>query len=215
MPDRTRDPAKRRASDLRRLHRFRGRKRAAKQEAERLAKIAHRAELDAKRTAKGLPPIKTSTQRAQESRARVAAAKLAVAESKWYSALPLSKEEARQILKEGYPSETDVRINQAVQFLEDSARRWSLRFNKFLVRHGVTAARTARAILWQCWRRLDFDLAMDKLPQAMRDAESQTEIEVDPEVHPSKQFEERRQTMDFSQAMLGDGGCVRRVDLQP
>jgi hypothetical protein len=213
MPDRTQDKARRRATVAACTRRWRERQKAKREAAEKVAKIARRAELDAKRAAKGLPPIKSSTERAAECRARQAAAETKVRTESWWSAPALTRLEAEAFLKERHPEETEERIDQLISFSDELCRKHSLIMNKFCLTHGIEAMRIQRAILWQIWNRLDADHDVDRLPEAMRQAEGQEEIQIDKTAHPHAQRQETQTALDFSLSLLGDGRHCRRVEL--
>jgi len=202
-----------RRSTARRVQRWRERRKAKRLEAERLAKIARRADLDAARVARGLAPAKTSTDRAAESRERQAAAKEVVRTESWYSAPALIRAEAFEFLKANHPEETEPRIDQLISLLEEQGRKHTIILNRFVLTYGVEYARVKRAILWQHWHRLDAEGDLDKLPQAMKAAEGQEEIQIDKTAHPHAQRQELQIALDFSLSLLGDGRHCRRVEL--
>lgn len=213
MPDRTKDPTKRRTSTLARVKRLRERRREAKRLAKEAAKIAHRQELDAARARKGLPPARTPAQRVADSRARKAAAKESVRTESWFSEGFADRREACAYIAGLNPTESPQRVEQAIYLLEGKTRRWQLHLNKFVCKYGAEAARIRRAIVWQCWERLsgtEGDFA--KLHQAMQDAERQEHIQIDSEAHPTQQRQELMAVFDFSQVMLDNGSALLRIE---
>ncbi len=211
MPDRTKDPTKRRTSTLARVKRLRERRREAKRLAKEAAKIAHRHALDAVRARKGLPPARTPAQRVADSRARKAAAKESARTESWFSAGFTDRREACAYIAGLNPTETPLRLDQAIELLEGKTRRWQLHLNKFVCKYGAEAARIKRAIIWQCWHQLAPDLDLANLPQATRDAEHQEHIQIDVQAHPTQQQRELMTVFDLSQVMLDNGSALRRL----
>ena len=211
MPDRTKDPTKRRTSTLARVKRLRERRREAKRLAKEAAKIAHRQELDAARARKGLPPARTPSQRVADARARKRAAAEAIRTESWFSPGFTDRREACAYIAGLNPTETPQRVGQAIELLESKTRRWQLHLNKFVCKYGAEAARIKRAIVWQCWHQLDPDLDLAQLPQAMRDAEHQQHIQIDVQAHPTQQQRELMTVFELSQVMLENGSALRRI----
>src|SRR5208283_2147272 len=126
-----------------RSRRRRARLRAQREAAAKAAKLSRRAELDAKRAARGLPPSKTSTERARETRARQAE----WGTRKWYSSGFSSRTEAKAFLLGLHPTAQEKDIEAALDRLQSSCLNWQLNFNKFVLMYGVERARLQRAIL--------------------------------------------------------------------
>ncbi len=157
-----------------RSRRFRAKKRAEREAAKRAAKLARRAELDARRAARGLPPAMSSTERARLCRERKAQIKT----EQWYSAPALTREEAEQFLKSAHPEETTDRVDQVIRVLKDGCRRYDFRLNKYVLTHGFEQARLQRAIFEQVMEsRLGGDC--DRILAAIRIAEKQKTLEID------------------------------------
>ena len=211
MPDRTKNLDLKRRSTLARVHRFRARKRTEREQTEKARKIARRAELDAVRVARGLPPARTPSQRVADSRARRAAAKEAIRTESWFSSEFTDRQEAFRYLASLNPTETALRIEQALTVLEEQCRRLQLNLNRYVLTYGAEAARTARAVLWQAWHRLDSEHDLAKLEQAVQDAARQEHIQVDRDAHLTVQRQELQTALDFSQTLLENGGAMRRL----
>jgi hypothetical protein len=206
MPDRTLDPAKRRASTNARKIRFRARLRA-KREAEALAaREAHKAELAARRAARGLPPKLTSTERARRCRERQAADREAVRLSQWFSAPFKDYFEAKAYLVGEKPDLPPATIESILETTRNEVRRWDLHWNRYVVTHSVMAARLRRAIVWQ-FLHFKFDDDIDHLREAMRLSEARISqgkgLALEETDHAA--FHEQNRYLDLSQVMLGTG----------
>lgn len=210
MPDRTIDPRKRQDSTNRRKLRWRERQRAKKKEAARLAKIAHRAELDRIRAEKGLPPILSSTERARQSRERKAAAERVVQQSSWYSPAFADYREAKAYLTGAKPEMPEQAIENVLEETRREAAKWQLRWNRFVVTRGIQQARLRRAILWQILDAL-YQGDMTHLKEAMKRAEDRTDIAFEEGSHPTTQFQERQRVYDTSQTMLREGSSLNLI----
>ena len=189
-----------------RSRRFRAKKRAERKAAERAAKLARRAELDAKRAAKGLPSVMTSTERARLCRER----KVLIKTEQWYSGPALSRAEAEQFLKDAHPEETTGRVDQVLRILEDGCRRYDLNLNKFVLTQGFELARLQRAIFEQVMESR-FDGDCDCIPAANRIAEKLETLEIDASLHPSQQYQMRLLWLDQSQVKWGSGSLLNRA----
>jgi len=211
VPDRTISADKRRASTARRVQRWRERRKAKRLEAERLVREAHKIELAAKRAAKGLPPIKTSTQRAAESRARQAQAEQVIRTESWYSPPFADWQEAKTYLTGLKPDVPERAIENVLETTRREVPRWSLNWNRFVVIDGIAQARLRRAILWQILDVL-YQQDMTHLRAAMKQAEVRTDIAFEEGSHPTVQFQERQRVYDMSQVMLREGGTLNNVD---
>jgi hypothetical protein len=174
--------------------------------AEKAARAARRIELDALRATKGLPPAKTVAQRSAEHRARRAL----VRTEQWYSAGFATRAEAKAFLNDHDPTATNKDVEALLDRTQDACHRWKLHFNKFVLTYGVPAARTARAIVDQILdERYQGDL--DKLEQAMKEAEGSTDIELAAEAHPTENYQRRQTVFDLSQHRLGDGQLLSLI----
>ncbi len=210
MPDRTRNLDLKRRSTARRVQRWRERQKAKREEAARLAKEARRQDLAARRAAKGLPPIKSSTQRAQESRARQQTAVAVIRTESWHSPGFQDWKDALAYLQTCYPNQTEQAVSQAFDILRDKARRYRLHLNRYVLKNGAEKARLRRAILWQILDVLyQGDLAHMKA--AMEQAEHRTDIATTEGAHPTQLFQERALLLDTSQIMLTEGGNLNFV----
>lgn len=113
-------------------------------------KAARKAFPAARRAAKGLPPIKSSTQRAQDARARKEARWQAYLAGAWWSP-ELSEREAKAVLAERYPNRTEIERHTDYVSLAEQCRAAALNLNRFTIalegEDGVAKAREQRAIL--------------------------------------------------------------------
>lgn len=210
-PDRTRNLDLKRRSTARRVARWRERRKAAKKEAERVAKIARRTEIDAARVARGLAPAKTSTQRAAESRERQAVAEQKVMVESWFSPPFADWQEAKAYLTGFKPDVHEQAIESVLETTRREVPRWQLNWNRFVVTNGISEARLRRAILWQILDVL-YQQDMTHLRAAMKQAEARTDIAFEEGAHPTVRFQERRRVYDISQVMLREGGSLNRFD---
>ncbi len=200
-----------RRSTARRQARWRERRKAKRLEAERLAKIARRADLDAARVARGLAAAKTSTQRAAESRVRQAAAKEVVRIESWYSPPFRDWHEAKAYLTGLKPDVPEQAIENVLETTRREVPRWALNWNRFVVTNGIAEARLRRAILWQIIDVL-YQQDITHLWAAMKQAETRTDIAFEESSHPTVKFQERQRVYDMSQIMLREGGNLNSVD---
>jgi hypothetical protein len=109
-------------------------------EAAKAARMAHRAELDAARVAKGLPPAKTATQRARECRERQAAFRNRILEDEWFSPA-ITPEEAVSYMNELHPAWSDkphFAVDLVAGYVE-WCRGADLNLNHFICRKGDLA----------------------------------------------------------------------------
>ena len=210
-PDRTKNLDLKRRSTARRVARWRERRKARRLEAERLAKEAHKAELAAKRTAKGLPPIKTSTERARESRERQAVTEHVIRTESWYSPPFADWHEAKAYLTGLKPDVPEQVIESTLESTRRQVQRWALNWNRFIVTNGIAEARLRRAILWQIMDVL-YQQDMTHLSAAMKQAETRTDIAFEEGAHPTVKFQERQRLYDMSQVMLCNGSSLNNVD---
>src|SRR6266849_4051169 len=202
VPDRTNSADKRRASTARRVQRWRERRKAKRLEAERLVREAHKIELAAKRAAKGLPPVKSSTERAQESRARKAQAEKVIRTESWYSPPFADWQEAKTYLTGLKPDVPEQAIENVLETTRREVPRWALNWNRFVVTtNGIAQARLRRAILWQILDVL-YQQDITHLKAAMKQAETRTDIAFEEGAHPTVKFQERQRVYDMSQVML-------------
>jgi len=215
VPDRTLDPAKRRASTNARKIRFRVRLRAKKEAESLAAREAHRQDLARLREAKGLPPVKTSTQRAAETRHRQAEAKRVIKDDSWFSAPFKDYFEAKAFLVGVRPDLPSATIESILETTRNEVRRWDLHWNRYVVTHSVMAARVRRAIVWQ-FLHFKFDDDVDHLKEAMRLAEVRISqgkgLALEETGHPA--FHEQNRYLDLSQVMLGTGRLCFKVQTE-
>jgi hypothetical protein len=210
VPDRTKNLDLKRRSTARRVARWRERQKAKREEAVRLAKEVHRQELAARRAAKGLPPIKTSTQRAQESRARQQTAVAVIRTESWYSPGFQDWKDALAYLQTCYPDQTEQAVSQAFDILRDKARRYRLHLNRYVLKNGVEKARIKRAILEQILES-EFGGDCDCLAEALKIAETRADITVDAGVHPNWQYQQRQVLLDTSQLKWCEGANLNLI----
>jgi hypothetical protein len=210
-PDRTKNIDHKRRSTAHRVQRWRERRKAKRLEAEKAAKIARRADLDAARVARGLAPAKTSTQRATESRARQAEALEIVRTESWHSPSFRDWHDAKAYLTGLKPEVPEKVIENVLESTRREVPRWALNWNRFVVTNGIAQARLRRAILWQILDVL-YQQDITYLREAMEQAETRTDIAFEEGSHPTVKFQERQRVYDMSQIMLREGGSLNSVD---
>jgi hypothetical protein len=190
-----------------RSRRFRARVRAEQEVARKAARIARRVELDRKRAAAGLPPAKTSTERARECRERQAAIEQAIRTQSWYSPPFRDWHEAKAYLMSVRPDVPEQAIEDTLEVTRRDAHRWELSWNRYLVTKGVEAARTARAVLFQILET-KFEGDLTHIEAAMKEAETRTDIKPDGDAHSAERYRDRQMALDMSQIMLREGGIL-------
>jgi hypothetical protein len=186
---------------------FRPRIRAEQEVARKAARTHHRAELDQKRATMGLPPAKTSTERARQCRGRQAAAELVKCTDSWYSSPFANWQDGRSYLM-SVRSDTPVRaIESVLETTRREAQKWQLCWNRFVITNGSHAARVKRAILWQI---LDvcFGGDMTHIEAAMEQAATRLCITITESAHPTQVYQEKALALDMSQIMLREGGIL-------
>ena len=190
-----------------RSRRFRARVRAEQEVARKAARIARRVELDRKRAATGLPPAKTSTERARECRERQAAVEQVIRTQSWYSPPFRDWHEAKAYLMSVRPDVPEQAIEDTLEVTRRDAQKWKLFWNRFVVTHDIAQARIARAILWQI---LDvrFGGDMTHIKAAMKQAETRLDITTTEGGHPTQVYQEKALALDMSQIMLREGGIL-------
>jgi hypothetical protein len=187
---------------------LRTRRRRARLKAERLAaakvaKIARRVELDARRVAQGLPPAKTSTERARQCRAKKAQVKT----EQWYSSGFLSRAEAKAFLVGLHPTAQERDIEAVLDRLQADCHRWQLHFNKFVLTHGIEQARLQRAIFEQVMET-KFGDDCECITAAIQVAEKQGTLVIDASLHPRQQYQIRLLWLDQSQVKWREGNLL-------
>jgi hypothetical protein len=190
-----------------RTRRRRARLKAERLEAVRAAKMARRIELDRKRAAMGLPPAKTSTERARECRERQAAGEQIIRTQSWYSPSFRDWREAKAYLTGLKPGVPEQAIENVLEVTHREAQKWQLFWNRFVTTNGTQAARVKRAILWQI---LDvrFGGDMTHIKAAMKQAQTRLDITTTEGAHPTQVYQEKGLALDMSQIMLREGGIL-------
>lgn len=192
-----------------RTRRRRARLKAERLGAEKARKIVHRAELDRRRIAKGLPPVKNSTERARETRARQAAAREVIRAQSWYSPPFTNYLEAKQYLTAARPGDAAAAIEALLDSVREDCERYELHFNKFTVTRGVEAARIKRAMLHQVLETR-FGGDCTHLGAAMKEADQQNNIQQGDD-HPTGQYQERQRLLDMAQIIFRKGGSLNNA----
>jgi hypothetical protein len=192
-----------------RTRRRRARLKAERLEAEKAARAIKRVALDAARIARGLPPAKSSTERARETRARQAKAREVVRTESWYSPPFTNYLEARQYLTAARPGVAALAIEALLDSVREGCERYELHFNKFTVTRGIEAARIKRAVLHQVLEtRFCGDCTY--LGAAMKEADQQINIQLGAD-HPNAQYQERQRLLDIAQIMFREGGFLNNA----
>ena len=184
-------------ASTKRTRAFRARQKAKRLADQKAARAAKRQALDAARIARGLPPAKTSTERAAESRARRADIRESFLNLRWY--LPaIDSKTVERILEERQPRLHNTQYLRQRDNLERECRRYGLNLNQFTVaENGIQRARERRAIFHQCYLKRQDSLTMFELVQ---ESESVTEI-------PSEQ------TLNDAQTKWGAGESIYQAVL--
>jgi hypothetical protein len=179
--------------------------------AEKAARATRWAERNARRAAKGLPPLKTAAEAMAGTRARRKAAETAVRLDSWYSPPFADYFEAKAYLTGVKPDMPVGAIENVLEATRREVPRWALSWNRFVVTNGIAQARLRRAILWQILDVL-YQQDMTHLKPAMTQAETRTDIAFEEGSHPTVKFQERQRLYDLSQIMLREGGAFLNVE---